>query len=227
MAFRVRKQRYVEDYPVTKLTPHPDNPNEGDVEAIEESIEELGFYGVVLAHESSGYILAGNHRWEAAVNEGAAGVPTILLDCDDETALKILLGDNRIADLRTYNDQKLADLLTEMRGKSPSGLRGTGYTDGDLTGLLARMGNQRLAEAGSGPDGRPLEGGPEIEGREEAGRVGGPRADEEADAFGVDDAGKTYQNQYAVAVFCTDEAHQQQTFERLAGLGFKCKVLVV
>jgi hypothetical protein len=229
MAFKVRAQRYVEHYPVTKLTKHPKNPNVGDVGAIVESIEELGFYGVVLAQESTGFILAGNHRWEAAVNEGAADVPTLLIDCDDDEALKILLGDNRIADLRTYDDRKLADVLSEMRERS--GLRGTGYDDNDLTGLLARMGSDRLREGGFAGNGDPLQGGPEVEGGEVEGgeRAAGRGAgggDGDAPA-GLDDPGTPYKNQYAVAVFCTDEGHQQATFERLAGLGYKCKVLVV
>ena len=44
------------------LRPHPRNPRRGDVDAIEESIAENGFYGCVVAQRSTGYILAGNHR---------------------------------------------------------------------------------------------------------------------------------------------------------------------
>jgi DNA modification methylase len=157
LTFYVRSQRYVEKNPVGKLQEHPQNPNEGDLGAIEESIDELGFFGACLAQESTGYILAGNHRWKAAIQKGAAYVPTLYIDCDDDVALKILLGDNRIADLRTYNNSKLADVLSELRARG-AGLRGTGYTSEDLTELLSRMGRDRLADAGYDENGAPLEG---------------------------------------------------------------------
>lgn len=227
MPYRIRSQRYVEKNPVGSIRPHPMNPNQGDVDAIAESIDELGFYGACMVQESTGYILAGEHRWKAAIQEGADFVPTIFIDCDDGEALKILGVDNRAADLRSYDDARLVALLQEMRDRTGT-LRGSGYSDNDLTGLLARMGSERLAADGYAPNGDPLEGGPEVEGGADGQRrIGGPRADEEEDPEFVDAPDREYRNQYAVAVICNDEAHQREVFERLGALGFKCKVLVV
>jgi ParB-like chromosome segregation protein Spo0J len=80
--------------PVGQLHPHPENANTADVAAITESIEGVGFWGVVLVHEATGNILAGEHRWRAAQAAGIPELPVIVIDCDDDTARDILLGDN-------------------------------------------------------------------------------------------------------------------------------------
>lgn len=54
-----------------ELKPHPRNPRQGDVGAIYQSIEANGFYGAIVAQRSTGYILAGNHRYKAAAEAGA------------------------------------------------------------------------------------------------------------------------------------------------------------
>lgn len=83
---------------VNDLTPHPDNPNRGDVAAISRSLERFGQYRPIVANKD-GIILAGHHVWEAAKSVGFKEVLTTLVDVDDEEARRILLADNRIADL--------------------------------------------------------------------------------------------------------------------------------
>jgi hypothetical protein len=51
---------------VGELEPHPDNPREGNVDAIAESVEANGFSGAIVAQRSTGHVLAGNHRLLAA-----------------------------------------------------------------------------------------------------------------------------------------------------------------
>lgn len=120
-----------------ELRLHPKNPKKGNVAAIGESIAENGFYGAIYAQKSSGLILAGNHRWKSAVEKGLSKVPVIWLDVDDAKAESILLGDNRIADLGTYDDRAVLALLEEQR-KRPGGLAGTGYQNTDLQRLQAK-----------------------------------------------------------------------------------------
>lgn len=117
-------------YEVVKLTgdtdplkEHPQNPRRGVVEAIAESIDVNGWYGAIVAQKSTGYILAGNHRYRAAVAAGAKTVPVIWMDIDDEAALRILLADNRTADLGHYDEAVLAGILESL----PT-LGGTGYS---------------------------------------------------------------------------------------------------
>lgn len=129
-------QDYDPAVPVDRLTEHPENPRRGDVAAIEASLDAHGFYGAVIAQRSSGRIIAGNHRYRAAVARGAETVPVIWLDVDDDQARRILLVDNRTSDLGGYDDDTLADLLTDLT-HTDLGLAGTGWTEADLVDLLA------------------------------------------------------------------------------------------
>ena len=126
-----------ESVPIGQLAQHPRNPREGDVGAIVESIQHNGFYGAVVAQRSTGHVLAGNHRIKAAHDVGMKEVPVLWVDVDDETALRILLADNRTNDLASYNDESLADLLTELA--ESLGLEGTGYDGDDLDELLEEL----------------------------------------------------------------------------------------
>lgn len=136
---RVVDQRFVADFPVRDMRPHPRNPNQGDVGAIYESIQHNGFYGVVGVHSSTGHILWGNHRYEAALQAGAAALPALVVDCDDDAALRILLVDNRAAKLSTTDDNLLVDILHELAA-SPEALRGTAYTAEDFDAIIASLG---------------------------------------------------------------------------------------
>lgn len=131
------------DYPQTyriadlaELKEHPENPRQGDVGAIHTSVEANGWYGALTVQKSTGYILTGNHRKKERVARGMTRVPIIELDVDDATALRILLGDNRTADLASYDDAKLLELL--QREAERDNLAGTGY-DGDDVDDLARL----------------------------------------------------------------------------------------
>lgn len=137
---------------VTDLLPHPENPNQGDVGAIVESINVVGFYGVVTAQKprngrKKGRILAGEHRWRAAQAEGSETIPVNWLDVSDEEALRILLGDNRIARLALMDREAQAALL-EALAPTPLALSGTGYDGDDLDALLERLEKEKTPPAG-------------------------------------------------------------------------------
>ena len=112
---------------------HPDNYNNGDVDAIAESIEINGMYRPIYVQESTGYIIAGNHTWLAAKQLGATRIPVVALDCDNTTATRIMLADNRIASLAVPDNALLLTLLDNL--KANDSLLGTGYNDTDLTVL--------------------------------------------------------------------------------------------
>ena len=129
----------VELVAASSLSAHPDNPRQGDLGAIYESIKANGFYGTIVAQRSSGRILAGNHRWLAAQDAGIDEVPVCWVDVDDDTARRILLADNRTNDLASYNDQALAELLTLIELETGT-LDGTGYDKDALDDLLNDLG---------------------------------------------------------------------------------------
>jgi len=112
--------------PIERVTPHPDNPSNGDEEEIEGSIEANGMYRPVEAQLSTGHILAGNTTYAACLSLGASEIPVIWLDVDDETALRILIGDNEIA-RKAWVDPGLLNPHLELLQRTAKGLVGTGF----------------------------------------------------------------------------------------------------
>ena len=123
-----------ETVPIKKLKQHPDNPRQGDIGAIAVSIQENGWYGVIVAQKSTGHVLAGNHRLRAAKKLGMTELPVYWVDVDDTQARKILLADNRTNDLAAYDDGTLAEILAELA--TTDDLLGTGYDGTDLDTML-------------------------------------------------------------------------------------------
>lgn len=131
--------RREETVAIDTIKPHPANPNDGDVAAIAESIRQNGFYGRIVVRDSTGKILAGEHRWRAAQEVGLSEVPIEWVECDDETAMRILLADNRTAEKAEREPGPLADLLESLE-QTDDGLNGTGYSGDDLDDLLEDLG---------------------------------------------------------------------------------------
>lgn len=53
-----------------------------------------------------------------------------------------------------------------------------------------------------------------------------PESDEEEEPSSASkDSAFNYQEQYGVIVMCTDEEHQKEVYETLAGMGYDCKVV--
>lgn len=121
---------------IDTLRPHPDNPRNGDTEAIEESLQVNGqFKPIVIA--SDGTILAGNHTYAAAMALGWRTISAVRLPLDPHSpeARRVMVADNRTSDLGRYDDAQLAALLQTL--SDDSGLDGTGYSNDDLEDLLA------------------------------------------------------------------------------------------
>lgn len=111
--------------PVGELKPHPENPNHGDVNQIAESLETHGQYRSIVA-TADGTILAGHHVYQAAKNIGWKQLRVDVVDADDNEARKILLADNRLAELGPGMDM---DVLLEVLNNLGGDLSGTGYDD--------------------------------------------------------------------------------------------------
>lgn len=142
---------YVAACPVTSIRKHPSNKRQGDIGAIHTSIDRNGFYGAVIVQASSGLIVAGNHRYDAALHAGADTVPVIYIDCSDKEATRILLADNRTNDLASYDTAGLAEILQEIQHDEGT-LLGTGYDDDSVRCLLRDLEGYAApgADAGTG-----------------------------------------------------------------------------
>lgn len=118
--------------PIDSVLEHPENPRRGDLKALKDSIKANGFYSVCLVQDSTGYMIAGNHRRKALLELGETRIPVIRQDMSDEDAKRILLGDNRTSDLAYYDDPSLLRLLESLDGD----YRGTGYDEASYQLLL-------------------------------------------------------------------------------------------
>lgn len=130
----------IERVPIESIQPHPANPNEGDVGAIDESVDALGgkFYQVIFVQRSTGNIIAGEHRWKTLRARGVTEAPVVFLDVDDAEAARIMVGDNEIPrrHSRAVPD-RLTALLTDLAQQRPDvGLAGTGWDSSDLDRMI-------------------------------------------------------------------------------------------
>ena len=128
----------IESVPIDSLTPHPRNVRQGDLVAVIESVRANGCYRPLVCQRSTRHILAGNHLWRALKSLGNERADVVFIDCDDGRALRIMLADNRTADLGGYDDADLAKLLQDIQSDTNS-LLGTGYDDADLNQLLETL----------------------------------------------------------------------------------------
>ena len=116
------------------------NPRKGNVKELVESLKANGQYKPIVVQKSTKRILAGNHLWKAAKELGWTEINIVELDVDDAAAKKIVVADNRLADMGAYDEQALLDLLKEMD------LTGTGYVPADVDDLLALIEEQAPVE---------------------------------------------------------------------------------
>jgi site-specific DNA-methyltransferase (adenine-specific) len=123
---------------VADLHAHPDNPNRGSVDDLAVSLEEFGQFRSIVGLPD-GTILAGHHLVEAAKRIGLKTVRVDIIDTDDKTARKIMLADNRLADLGLGPN---LDLLLKNLEQLGEDISGTGFDED-----YVRM----LEEAVSGP----------------------------------------------------------------------------
>lgn len=135
----------IEYVDVTTLETHPKNARQGDVGAIITSIQANGWFGTIVAQRSTRYILAGNHRFMAALQVGLTHVPVFWVDCDDAQALRILVADNRTSDIGIWNEEDLKEILIGLDAKDM--LIGTGYDKEDLQKMIADIESEDQTES--------------------------------------------------------------------------------
>ncbi|MCY0957716.1 hypothetical protein [Streptomyces sp. H27-H5] len=160
--------------PLSDLTPFPGNAKRGDVDTILTSLRRNGQYRSLVARELPGaplVVLAGNHTAQALHRHGsgdcghqACGVcandpawtPAArceVVACDEDTARRVNLIDNRSADLGSYDADALAELLSFL----DEDYGGTGYQDADVERLLAPPPSlEELADTYRDPDDEDL-----------------------------------------------------------------------
>lgn len=141
--------------PVADLRTYHRNPRKGDPRVIAESLTVNGQYRPIVVNAGThtgrpAEVLAGNHTLMAARDLGWETVAAVTVDVDDDQAARIVAADNRTADLATYDDRLLAELLADLPD-----LDGTGYDLGDLEALEASL-LEGLDGDGAAPETAPV-----------------------------------------------------------------------
>ncbi|MHC9879733.1 ParB N-terminal domain-containing protein [Corynebacterium diphtheriae] len=139
-------------YPLTDLNRFHKNARRGDVEAIMGSIVANGVYRPIYVNKGTYTgrpleVLAGNHTLEAMRRLAEQNpedprwqtVDVWEVDVDDQRAAKIVLADNRTAELGDYDTDALVALLETV----DDDLDGTGYDYDDLSELQQAIENDQ------------------------------------------------------------------------------------
>lgn len=126
----------VEQVPTADLATFKGNPRRGDVKTIAASLRTNGQYRAIVVNRGTHTgrpmeVLAGNHTLMAARDLGWDTIAAHVIDVDEDRAKRIVLADNRTAEVGTFN----TDALTELLQNLPD-LDGTGYDTSDLEDLL-------------------------------------------------------------------------------------------
>ena len=104
--------------PVAELNPYANNPrnNENAVDAVAASIEQFGFKVPVIV-DSDGVIIAGHTRLKAAKKLGIEKVPCVIADdLTPEQVRAFRLADNKVGELASWDEDKLAEELASLDG---------------------------------------------------------------------------------------------------------------
>lgn len=121
-------------YPIEKLKHLDGNPRKGNVEAVKKSYKKFGQRKPIVATKD-GEVISGNHQLAAARELGWNKIAVVFTDDDELTAKAFALADNRTADLGTYDDDLLADMLGAVSSDLEM-LEATSFTEDDLYKLI-------------------------------------------------------------------------------------------
>lgn len=147
---------------------HRKNPKRHSLPDIIDSIKEHGFTSAPMIDETTSVMVAGHGRCKAleqmkfeepnppnGIGLGDRGewlVPVQVYAFKSERSRDAyLVADNRISEKGGYDEQALADLLSDL-AESDQGLTGTGYSNDDLDELLGELGEDLAGDDDEGRD---------------------------------------------------------------------------
>lgn len=120
--------------PIDSLHPMPGNPRQGNVAAVANSLRRFGQRKPIVA-TADGTIIAGNHTWHAARSLGWTEIAVVTVNDDLATAQAFALADNRTADLGSYDDAALLDLINAVAAVDQDLLEDTGWDAASIAAL--------------------------------------------------------------------------------------------
>lgn len=140
--------------PINSVQQFPGNPNNGDLDELLTSIDVNGFITAVTVDKKTGYILAGNHRWQALHALGAEHIPVIWAEQALDGGKRYLIADNQIGSLARMDEHALVQMLQDLQN-TELGLIGTGFDAEALDRLLIDLSTGGDIPVGGGFDVAP------------------------------------------------------------------------
>lgn len=131
--------------PLAELTAFPGNARRGNRKKLLESLEANGQYrslNVRLKDDGDLVVLCGNNTLEALEARGDEAARCEIVRCDDQTALRVNLVDNKSNDEATYDDEARARIILLLDGE----LSGSGYDEDEVDALVARFEEEEFTE---------------------------------------------------------------------------------
>ena len=104
--------------PIESVTPDPKNARKHDAEnigAIGASLKRYGLVKPLVVDRATGTIVAGNGTWEAAKQLKWTHVAVVYVEHSASERTGYAIADNRTAELATWDDALLSELLAEVR----------------------------------------------------------------------------------------------------------------
>lgn len=140
------EQLSIEQVALDAIHPAPWNVRCGhDVQGIADSIRVNGFRDPIEVWRRTGEIVVGEGRWHGARALGLATVPVIYHEFDSLAAAKrYAIANNRLTDQSRFDEEALADQLSELAGLGE--LEGSGFDEAELA---------KLTDVGGVADGEP------------------------------------------------------------------------
>lgn len=120
--------------PIDSFQQHPENYNNGDVDAIMESIEVNGVWRPMTVQASTGYIAIGNHEWEALKMLGVTEAPFVVEEMSDAETIRVMMADNKTAKLARPDISAELALLERLQDTDLD-VQGTGYRPEDVDAI--------------------------------------------------------------------------------------------
>lgn len=141
--------------PVSELVPARRNARqhaERDLEVLAASLEKFGQRKPIVAKRDTREVLAGNGTLLATQQLGRTHIAVAWFDGTDAEAMAYALADNRTAELSEWNFSELAAQLAEVQAQDENLPAALGWSDEDLSPLLAAL--------WTAPDAEPLPDAP-------------------------------------------------------------------
>lgn len=126
---------------VSDLRPHPKNPNKHprkQIALLAEIIKFSGWRAPITVSKTSGFIIRGEGRYQAAKLLGVSAVPVDFQEYENkEMEIADLIADNRLSELSSPNEISLKELLKGLKDKEGFNAEMSGYDRNELMKMLA------------------------------------------------------------------------------------------